>query len=743
MSAAVSYAITVLTTTQDDPSQLLARTATLLCKPGSSNRTAMQGDTVTNGWRISHTQRPTALAIVALATSHCGTRPGWAHLGAPSSSISQWLAGGAGGRLSKPWELAARNSHADPARLLLLPLDPAASESTLGIADAAAALLKPPQGSAAASSAPAVEVGVASSRVNSAFLGDDERRVAGAAEDDGVPASSRSDQREALVASAAVALAEAGIAARAPFLARSDTLTASGTAPPALLAVLQNPFHGAGGARAGLPEQLLWWAPGDLLTLVSTTRAAVESARKAARNAAGKGDEARQEAPVTPAEPGAAPLGRTSSGLPSGVAFSAVVDVLAAVLATAAEGPHVVAQQEVVSAGRQRAKARAASLGVDPVAIDKARRLASPGGSFAKAPAASVEGIDGGGKPARSHAADSEAFDPVSGWGHGRFHGRLRLRHQALAHAAATVRRPRASNGTVSLTVEGSAEDALSQLVKLQQQDRPGEEDTSALPGRAELGTPGSLGLWAVLVCDPLSGPCRDAAAEWNVLADAVAGPVHVDAAFAEPSSPVAAGSAGSGGAGKEAAAAGSGAPRPLAEGEAGMRALLAEAPEEVAYLRHWGVALAAVDATEPLAHPVLRALGVHSAPSVVALGCETEPSKARGLAVKLVNETRDLQALGNGMASAVGALRRAMPYKPELVGAGRANGRRELTAVGVARWLASVVRSEAVSHLLEEDVHTVMLTPEMHAAAKAYEDKLRRTAEEAAKAAREAEQEE
>jgi hypothetical protein len=631
---------------------------------------------------------------------------------------------------------------------VLLPLDPAASESALGIADAAAALLRPPQGSAA-SSAPVIELGVASSRTGSKYITPDVTASLDAEE--GREQLLASAQRDSLVSAATVALAESGIAARAPFLAKSSSLTASGGATPALLAVLQNPFHtgSAGrGGESGLPEQLLWWAPGDLMSLVTTTRAAIESARKAASASAGQATAADQSSTRKPKEQEEsvvaaiddastvviAESSAASTGLPASMAFSAVANVLTATLTPTPDAPHRIADDNFMLGAKSIAEGRARDAGVDPVTIDRAKRLKNPGGTFKEASTASVEGMAHGSDAQLAAAAGAAGaagggssasitpeYDPVSGWRNGLFHGRLRLRHQALAHASASLRARAAAganNGTAVTTSGGSDnQDALQAVLEAR------ERDTSALPGRARLGERGSLGLWAVMVCDPISGPCRDAAAEWNVLADAIAGPIRADASFGSPAAPSATTST-------TATATTEAKARP--EGVTGIETLLAEAGAEVAYLRHWGVSLAAIDSTEPLAHPILRGLGVNAVPSLLALSCEASPEAARQLAVKLVNDTRDLQSLGMGMGSAMAVLRKAMPYKPELVGAGRANGRRDVTAAGAARWLASVVRSEAVSHVLEDDVHTITMSEDMKAAAKAFEDNLRRTAEKA-----------
>lgn len=636
-SETVSVGVSMLTKRADKPEELRATSPVVMCRPGKAAKAGSAPAALSESspdlshWYVAHTQQPSALAVIALASSHCGFFPRWTNVGAPSPAAGDWLRGGPGGD-ARAWPLdpsVLNGTSPEPARILLVPLHTAAAESALASADAAAALL------AGNRNAP-FKVAVASAPL-------------------GAAQSFKSVASTAVRSSARDTLRAMGLANAAP-PPPPDTSAEAGNAaapadPPGVLAVMQNPFAlpgqdasdvadaaaaaaaaAAGAAYSpsdgvrGLPAQLVWWASKDVNSLAATARAAVASTHQAASRAAAAAASAAAQADTRPLEAAAA-----APPPATGIAFSTATHVLAAMTATAPVLTLFRREDALLGADRASARARKDGLNVSLALNGTLSPEYEPG----------------------------ESLQPASlmqMWSTGRAHGAASLAsHFLTAHVASM------SCGVSEVAAEPAA---------------------PILPTRAKSGAKGSLGLWAVLVCDRLSGPCRAAAAEWRALAEAIAGPVAAPGAAGDATATVDA----DGQASPPTVGAGAGRAGALSGGKAA---------GYLAYLRHWGVALAALDSTEARAHPLLRAMGIRSTPTVVALSSTAEKEKSDAAAQALLKNHETVQEEATALSTALGWVRRAGSF-------GLNPDSPPLSANALAKWLAGVAHTEALSLAFE-----------------------------------------
>jgi len=623
----VSLAVTLATSQVEDPYSLGAKAPMLMCRPGKTFRPA---DAPFGGWRVAHTQQPSAAATIAMAGSGCGLSPSWQSLGEPTGAVADWLARGPGGGHGAPaWRASGKGGMPDrAARLALLPLTQAAAAGALGYADVAAAMLS------AKPSAP-LRLAVASALPPASNT----TAATGALEgpSPGWEAVTGEEAPYQLRLAARAVLRAAGLAdASPPPPPRPATDDGAAPAsPPRLLAVLQNPFSHAGatdgGAGAavsdgvvGLPPQLVWWATQDMTALQATAEKAIASARRAAQQA-GQADEdpsAAGGASTGPADGEEEEEEPAGGGAPA-IAFSPALLTLASIIHAAPDSS--MASREAIYAARTRAARVIAPLGADVGAV--------PAGA--------------------SWATDDKV---------------------AAVAAAVPAAAPLVSSSWESGVIDGRS--------SIGAQSPDGE---SATPGRPESGTRGSLGMWVVLLCDRLSGPCRAASARWNALAGIVGGGDGTGALAAA-----------------EVTADGDAAEAPTAGADPQWAALSPRARAAAAYVRLWGVSMAAVDTSEPRAHPILRLFAVRSAPRLLVLSSTAEPGKREALAAGLVRRWEGAEEEAMATARAAGVLRVAGSYREAGLGTEE-----------VLLWLARLVRDQAVSLSLEPDADTHIRSPE------------------------------
>jgi hypothetical protein len=179
---------------------------------------------------------------------------------------------------------------------------------------------------------------------------------------------------------------------------------------------------------------------------------------------------------------------------------------------------------------------------------------------------------------------------------------------------------------------------------------------STRLPGSPEPGQEGSLGAWALLVCDSISAGCRAFQSVWRELAS--------DVFRSDPTQDV-----------------------------------------NTQYLRYWKPALAVLDTMDMLVHPLLRVFKVEQAPSIVLLAGSATGADRHKIFAQLQAMDSE-QTFGVTLNFILHRIRRSAALTPT------AAGELLATRANLASWLATRLRQEAITLGLEMDQHAHKIEP-------------------------------